>query len=36
MVAAVLRHKSLASLSPYVSPTQSAVDAAKFKAFSKF
>jgi integrase len=36
LVSSVLRHASLASLSVYVKPQQSAVDAAKAKAFAKF
>lgn len=36
LVSAVLRHASLASLTPYVAPPQSAVDVAKARAFAKF
>jgi site-specific recombinase XerD len=36
MITGMLRHKSLASLSPYISPSQASVDAAKIRAFAKF
>jgi integrase len=35
LVSGILRHASLASLTPYVMPSQQSIDAAKIRAFSK-